>query len=54
MNQLDIIPEIKRLCGLRKYDEAISLTNRIDIPEIAVKAHLLCVESEKSWLESKN
>ena len=53
MNQLEIIPEIKRLLLLRKYDAAIALADEIEMPEISIKARLLCIESEKLWHENK-
>lgn len=53
MEQRELIPEIKRLCMAREYDSAIALTDQIQNKEIAVKAHLLCVEHEVNWLRSQ-
>ena len=53
MNQLNLIPEIQRLCDRGEYDAAIELTNEIDNNEIAVKAHLLCMEHEQSRIKEK-
>lgn len=43
---MTIVQEIKQLCDLGKYDEAIALTNKIEIKEFAIRAHLLCIEHE--------
>lgn len=47
MNQKTLIESIKRLCNELKHDEAIALTNKIQNKEIAIKAHLLCMEHEQ-------
>ena len=47
LQQSQIIPEIMKLCRAGKYDEAIQLTNKIERKDIAVKAHLLCMEHEQ-------
>lgn len=47
MKQIELIPEIQRLCIAGHYDEAIKLTNQIEDEAIAIKAHLLCVEHEE-------
>jgi len=48
MEQIELIPEIKRLCLEGRYDEAIVMTNDIKNKDIAIKAHLLCMEHEES------
>lgn len=48
INQLELIPEIKRLCNCGKYDEAFILARQIEDAVIAVKAQLLCIEHEES------
>lgn len=51
MKQIELIPEIKRLCVLCEFDKAIALTNKIQNKVIAIKAHILCIESEKNFLK---
>lgn len=46
--QQGLIPRILELCKSGQYDEAIKLTNDIADKNIAVKAHLLCIEHEQS------
>ena len=48
MEQIELIPEIKRLCLEGRYDEAIVMTNDIKNKDIAIKARLLCMEHEES------
>lgn len=50
MDQIELIPEIKRLCRAREYDRAIELTNEIENEEIAVRAHVLCIQHERSYM----
>lgn len=45
--QSTIIPRVKELCNVGKYDEAIALTNQIENKAFAVAAHLLCMEHEE-------
>lgn len=49
-----LIPKIQSLCKARQYDTAIKLTNEIPNKDIAVEAHLLCIEQEKNFLLIKN
>lgn len=52
--QIELIPEIKRLCIAGQYDSAIRLTNEIENQVIAIKAHLLCMEyEERARLDGK-
>jgi len=46
--QQSLIPKILELCKAGQYDEAIKMTNDIADKNIAVKAHLLCIEHEQS------
>lgn len=48
VKQIDLIPEIKRLCRAGHYCSAIRLTSEIEDKGIAVKAHLLCIEHEEA------
>ncbi len=43
MKQIEIIPEIKRLCGLGQYDEAISLARVIISRPIATRAEEIVI-----------
>lgn len=48
MDQLKIIPEVKRLCIAGEYAKAIRLARTIYVDSIAIKAELLCIEHQKS------
>jgi hypothetical protein len=47
----ELIQQVKKLCLLHMYDEAIAKTNDLlDFDfNTAVKAHLLCIEHEYAW-----
>lgn len=47
-DQSTIVTRVKNLCFEMKHSEAIALTNHIENKHIAIKAHLLCIEHEKS------
>lgn len=46
-DQKTIINRVFALCKELKHNEAIQLTNHIDNSEIAIKAHMLCIEHEQ-------
>ena len=50
--QSTLIQRIKQLCVEHKFDEAVKLTNEIEIPRIAAKAHLLCIEYEQACINN--
>lgn len=45
--QSTIIRRIQILCNELKHSEAIELTNQINNSNIALRAHLLCIEHEE-------
>lgn len=54
MDQKKILPKVLELCKEGRYDDAIALTNEIEIKAIAVKAHFLCIEHEKMAARKNN
>ncbi len=50
--QLEIIPKIKKLCEQAKFDEAMTLSDKIVIPEISVEVRILIIKSEQNYLNS--
>ena len=53
MRQIELIPEIKRLCGLREYNEAFILVTEIANVSLSIKVHLLCVEHQAISINDK-
>lgn len=48
MSDSEILKQVQTLAFSGEYDKAIELTNLISNKQVAIKAHLLVIELEKS------
>ena len=53
MTDSHIIAEVQQLCRQGRYSAAIKRTNDIRNKNVAVKAHLLCIEHEQATLKKE-
>ena len=54
MTDGQIVAEVHQLCKQHRYNAAIKRTNDIRNRNVAIKAHLLCIEHEQATLKKED